>query len=86
MGTSTLCAPGSAEDQPASDFGQAAIAKKHDLQSASPIGSSFAPRGEGGVAEVSGVEEFGKDPVAEEVRLEETKVGQEVEDEETRKP
>ena len=36
--------------------------------------------------EASGVEELGKDPVAEDVRLVETKDGQEVEDEETRKP
>ena len=36
--------------------------------------------------EVSGVDEFGKDLVAEQVRLEETEVGQGVGDEETRKP
>ena len=36
--------------------------------------------------EVSGVEELGKDPVAEEVRLEEAKDGQGVEDEESRRP
>ena len=67
-------------------FWQAAIAKKHDSHSVSSIRSSIAPRSEGGVAEVNGVEELGKDLAAEEARREKTKVGQEVADEETRKP